>query len=171
MNQKYYELLKQGLELSPAQKAEKEAYLAEFTKMTGMPLEEIDNQTEELFELIFTSLINQVHDTDKGMISIGYKTLSLPIELEPFSHIRKHVELSKQIKERIYFPKITYFNYDLLTSRLSEYKIGFGNLKNTHFKTTEKYMTLITNRKLLNKLIKQYEEEQGINPKILKKQK
>ena len=171
MNQKYYELLKQGLELSPAQKAEKEAFLAEFTKMTGMPLEEIDNQTEELFELIFTSLINQVHDTDKGMISIGYKTLSLPIELEPFSHIRKHVELSKQIKERIYFPKITYFNYYLVTSRLTEHKISFGNFKNAHFKTTEKYMTLITDRKSLNKLIKQYEQEQGINPKILKKQK
>ena len=72
MNQKYYELLKQGLELSPTQKAEKEAYLTEFTKMTGMPLEEIDNQSEELFELIFTSLINQVHHTDKGIISIGY---------------------------------------------------------------------------------------------------
>ena len=32
-------------------------------------------------------------------------------------------------------------------------------------------MTLITDRKSLNKLIKQYEEEQGINPKTLKKQK
>ena len=88
MNQKYYELLKQGLELSKAQQEEKEAYLAEFTKMTGMSLDEIDEQTEELFELVFTSLINQVHDTNKGTISIGYKNLSLPIELEPFSHIK-----------------------------------------------------------------------------------
>ena len=171
MNQKYYELLKQRLDLSPAQKAEKEAYLAEFTKMTGMSLEEIDNQTEELFELIFTSLINQVHDTDKGMISIGYKTLSLPIELEPFSHIRKHVDLSKQVKERVYFPKITYFNYDLLASRLSEYNIKFGHFHNNHFKTTEQYMTLLTDRKSLTKLINQYEYEQGITPKVLKKQK
>ena len=171
MNQKYYELLKQGLKLSQSQKEAKEAYLAKFTNKINMSLEEVDSMTENLFELIFISLINQVHDTDKGIISMGYENLSLPLELEPFSHIRKHVDLSKQVKERVYFPKITYFNYDLLTSRLSEYKIGFGNFKNAHFKTTEKYMTLITDRKSLNKLIKQYEQEQGINPKTLKKQK
>lgn len=171
MNQKYYELLKQGLELSKAQQEEKEAYLAEFTKITGMSLDEIDEQTEELFELIFTSLINQVHDTNKGTISIGYKNLSLPIELEPFSHIKTHTTLSKQVKERVYFPKITYFNYDLLTTRLSEYSIKFGNFHNVHFKTSEQYMNLITDRKSLNKLVNQYEYEQEINPKVLKKQK
>lgn len=169
MNQKYYELIKQGLELTEKQKEEKAAYLAEIIKITGMSLEEIDNQSEELFELILTSLINQVHDTDKGIISIGYETLPLPIELEPFSHIKKHTDLSKHIKEKIYFPKITYFNYDLLISKLSEYSIKFGNFHNLHFKTKEQYMTLITDRKSLNKLIKQYEHEQEITPKILKK--
>lgn len=171
MNQKYYELLKQGLELSQAQKEAKEAFLAEFTKMAGMSPEEIDKQTEDLFELIFTSLINQVHDTDKGIISIGYENLSLPTELEPFSHIKRHTDLSKHIKERVYFPKITYFNYDLLTTRLSEYNIKFGNFHNIHFKNNEQYMTLLTDRKTLTKLINQYEYEQGITPKTLKKQK
>ena len=171
MNQKYYELLKQGLKLSQSQKEAKEAYLAKFTNKINMSLEEVDSMTENLFELIFTSLINQVHDTDKGIISMGYENLSLPLELEPFSHIKKHTDLSKHIKERIYFPKITYFNYDLLTSMLLEYNIKFGNFKKDHFKTSEQYMTLLTDRKSLTKLISQYEYEQGITPRTLKKQK